>query len=265
MMLKGAARAVLGKLGLLAVYFRLHEWRASKGKEKPPATDEHGVSIPPLALMARVVAHADWRAFLKTGAANAQTLNEYASEAGVSFAKARRILDFGCGSGRVIRHLPRMTDALLFGVDFNPSLVRWCADNLQGEFTRNQLTPPLDYPDGYFDVAYLISVFTHLRIGTQRRWLAELKRVTRPGGVLIVTFHDEAHPGLPRTEAAAEKLKQSGVYIHNDMAEGSNLIAVFQTRAFTKALFDEHFDVVRIVPSNECPLGQAAAILRRAE
>ncbi|WP_425410183.1 class I SAM-dependent methyltransferase [Hyphococcus sp.] len=259
---KRAARAALNRLGLIGLYFWLLERRKSYGREAPPAADERGVPIPPLAMMARVVAHADWRAFLKTGEASAKTLDHYAAQGGVPFAEARRILDFGCGCGRVVRHLPAMSDAEIYGVDYNGALADWCAQNLDGRFSRNRLAPPLDFPDGHFDVVYLISVFTHLRIETQRQWLAELRRVTRSGGAVIITFHDEAHRGLPQSEAAAAALSDKGFYIQNDMAEGSNLIATFQTRAFTQTLFAEHFEIVRIIASPDCPLRQAAAILR---
>ena len=260
--LKQAARRALGALGLDGAYLRFNDWRLSRGGEAPPAADEAGVPIPPREMMARTVGHADWRAFLKAGERDAQTLDAYAREGGAGFAEAARILDLGCGCGRVIRHLPGMTDAALFGVDLNPPLVAWCNDNLQGEYAVNDLAPRLGFPDAHFDVLYLISVFTHLRIDAQRAWLAELRRVLRPGGVAMVTFHDESHPNAPTGGAAYSTLMETGVYVQSDVAQGSNLSATFQTRAAAQALFAETFDIVRIIASNDCPIGQAAAILR---
>ncbi|MEQ8936323.1 MAG: class I SAM-dependent methyltransferase [Amphiplicatus sp.] len=260
---KAIVRNAAMGLGLSALYFRFVEWRMKRGREAPPAADADGVPIPPLELMARVVAYADWRQFLATGEATARSLDRYAAEAGINFADAARILDLGCGAGRVIRHLPKLTDAALFGVDYNPSLAGWCAKNLKGDFRRNELRPPLDFPEAHFDIIYLISVFTHLRIPTQREWLAEVARVTRPGGVVLVTFHDENQPGLPDTDEARTALKLDGVFIHNDRIEGSNFIATFQTEAFTRALMQEQFDVVRIVPRKESTIGQTLAILRK--
>ena len=51
--------------------------------------------------------------------------------------------------------------------------------------------PPLPYSDEAFDVIYCISVFTHLDDAHTRAWLRELKRVLRPGGVLLLTIHGE--------------------------------------------------------------------------
>ncbi|MEQ8749693.1 MAG: class I SAM-dependent methyltransferase [Amphiplicatus sp.] len=260
---KAFARNAAMGLGLSALYFRFVEWRMKRGREAPPPADADGVPIPPLELMARVVAYADWRQFLETGAETATALDSYAAEAGTGFAGARRILDLGCGAGRVIRHLPKLTAAELYGVDYNPSLAGWCAKNLKGDFRRNELRPPLAFPDSHFDIVYLISVFTHLRIPTQREWLAELARVTRPGGVVLITFHDVDQPGLPDTDEAREALARDGFLIHNDRIEGSNFIATFQTESFTRALMRERFDVVRIVPLMESPIGQTLAVLRK--
>lgn len=258
-----AARRALHRTGLLQFYFRAVEWRLARGRDAPPDSDDNGTPIPPLRLMALTVAHADWRAFLKTGAATATALDRRAANAGLSFTDARRILDFGCGAGRVIRHLPSLTDAQLFGADYNETLLNWCAANLPGTYMRNDLAPPLGFPDGHFDILYALSVFTHLREATQRQWIEDYARVLRPGGLALVSFHEETQPGFPHTEAARNAIAVSGFYVHNDMAEGSNLIASFQTADHARRLFGEAFDCVTIVPRADSGIGQSLAVLRK--
>jgi len=265
MTLRRFARDAVYQLGLASLFFRLSEWRLSRSAAAAPAADEGGVPIPPPYLMTLVAGHADWRAFLQSGEAHAKAFASHAAAACLSFETAGRILDFGCGCGRILRHLPKMTNAALYGADYNPLLLRWCAKNLSGEFSRNRLRPPLSYPDAHFDIVYLLSVFTHLRIATQREWLEELWRVTRPGGLVLATFHDEDHAGLPDLEEARVSLKETGVFVYNDRAEGSNLIATFQSRDFSRRLFTERFDVVSIVPSRDSGLGQALAVLKKKE
>ncbi len=263
MILKRLMRGAADRIGVTEIYLHYLEWRLIRNREKPPRLDEHGAPIPPLALMARVAGHADWRVFLSSGAQMAKSLDMHAAEAGLGFAQANRILDFGCGCGRIIRHLPQLTAASLFGVDYSRQLTNWCAENLKGEFSRNHLRPPLHFPGEYFDVVYLLSVFTHLRIAAQREWLAELARITRLGGLVLVTVHDEYHPGLPDTDEARKALNESGVYIRNNMAEGSNFMATFQTQDFTRALMAEYFDVVRIIPYEETPMRQTLVVLKK--
>lgn len=259
MSLRGLARSAAFQLGLAGAYYRFDAWR----RGETPGTASDGAPVPPLHLMRLVFGDLGADDFLRTGEAAAKTLADAAAEAGVSFRSSARILDFGCGCGRVIRHLPKHTGASLFGSDYNPALVNWCAKNLKGDFRRNRLRPPLDFPSGHFDVLYLLSVFTHLRIETQREWLSEFQRVLRPGGLALVTFHDEEQMGLPDGDAPRATLRESGVYIHNDRAEGSNLIATFQSRDFSRKLFGEKFEVARIIPSRENPIHQAIAALRR--
>ena len=260
---KNALRSVLHRIGLIQYYFRAVEWRLARGREAPPAADEKGVPVPPLNLMALTVAHADWRAFLKTGEATAKALANHAATAGTPFGAASRILDFGCGAGRVIRHLPELTEAELHGIDYNEKLLGWCAENLHGTFLRNELTPPLGLPDAHFDILYALSVFTHLREETQREWLREYARILRPGGLALISFHEQSQPGFPESAAAQQAMRGEGFYVLNNMVEGSNLISTFQTREHLEGLCAGVFEVVQMIPRDEAGIGQSLAVLRR--
>jgi SAM-dependent methyltransferase len=104
----------------------------------------------------------------------------------------RRVLDFGCGTGRILKSWyvddPKRE---LYGVDYNQSLIEWNQQNLPGDiqFSINQLGPPLSFEDNQFDLIYLVSVFTHLSFENQLSWLKEFERVLRPGGLLVITLH----------------------------------------------------------------------------
>ncbi|MBY0423688.1 MAG: class I SAM-dependent methyltransferase [Parvularculaceae bacterium] len=246
----------------MPLVFRYAEWRRSAAAERPPAVDESGVPIPPPHLIMLVLGHTDWRAFLG-GEAALRVYADAAARNGVDFAAARRVLDLGCGCGRLARHLPKATSAEIYGADYNPQLARWCARNLHGTFTVNQNLPPLDYADGFFDVIYLNSVFTHQRLQTQNAWLAEFCRVLRPGGLALVTFHDEDHASVPKVGLSRADVVARGLIVHNDRAEGSNFMATYQSRAFARAQFGAVLDVAEITPSNETGLSQALAVLRR--
>jgi SAM-dependent methyltransferase len=54
------------------------------------------------------------------------------------------------------------------------------------------LEPPLPYEDESFAAVLGLSVMTHLRRECQLRWLEEICRVLRPGGVLLATVHGKA-------------------------------------------------------------------------
>lgn len=72
-----------------------------------------------------------------------------------------RTLDFGCGSGRVLRHLPGETEA--WGCDIHAESIAWIRANLPSvRVFVNAYTPPLEVEAGTFDLVYATSVFTHI-------------------------------------------------------------------------------------------------------
>ncbi len=122
--------------------------------------------------------------------------------AGSSLATVGTVVDWGVGCGRVVRHLlwSRLrltpTPAKIIGLDIDEVNVEWCRANLSGisDQVRFELQSleGFDLADGSVDLLYGISVFTHLSEYHQHRWLAEIRRVLRPGGLAIVTVHGEA-------------------------------------------------------------------------
>lgn len=103
----------------------------------------------------------------------------------------RRWLDFGCGSGRLARFLVAAGERDLHGVDVDRAAIRWARRHLGPGFVATGGRPPLPFPAAAFDVVCAISVFTHLDEAIQLAWLRELRRILRPGGVLIASTHHE--------------------------------------------------------------------------
>jgi SAM-dependent methyltransferase len=98
-------------------------------------------------------------------------------------------LDFGCGWGRIGRFFLREFEAdQMAGVDIDPDMVAFCRGaNLPGRFETIANGRPLPFADKTFRLITAYSVFTHLPPHLFRAWLAELVRVLKPGGVLVLT------------------------------------------------------------------------------
>jgi SAM-dependent methyltransferase len=106
------------------------------------------------------------------------------------FSEPRRMLDFGCGSGKLLRHfLAEAERHELYGCDIDRPSVEWLQENLSPPLRvfSCEEEPGLDLPDGHLDLAVAMSVFTHLT-DHWAGWLLELHRVLKPGGQFIATF-----------------------------------------------------------------------------
>jgi SAM-dependent methyltransferase len=104
--------------------------------------------------------------------------------------EGRRLLDFGCGAGRTLRHFVGDDHgAELWGCDIDLPSVEWLQANMSPPLTvfSNAEVPPLDQPDGSFDLIYCVSVFSHLT-RHWAEWLLEMHRLLKPDGLLLATY-----------------------------------------------------------------------------
>lgn len=109
---------------------------------------------------------------------------------GRGYGDCARILDWGCGCGRIARFFTEHYPDKLTGIDIDPDNVGWCAANLSGgAFQVCGLNPPTMLPNESYDLIYGISVFTHLGPEDQFAWLAELARLARPDAAILVSVH----------------------------------------------------------------------------
>jgi len=104
-------------------------------------------------------------------------------------APVDRLLDFGCGWGRITRlFLREVPEEGLYGADPDPLAIQTCRRHVpHGCFVNSPTRPPLPFRDQFFDVAIAYSVFSHLLEVNAANWIYEISRVLRPGGLLIAT------------------------------------------------------------------------------
>lgn len=115
------------------------------------------------------------------------------SASGYDIKSVKRILDFGCGAGRMIRWLKPFSDkSEIWGSDISSEHIIWANNNLKPPFSfiTNTVIPHLPFEDKYFDLIYAGSVFTHIDDLTEA-WLMELRRIMSAEGRLFITIHDK--------------------------------------------------------------------------
>jgi SAM-dependent methyltransferase len=155
-------------------------------------THEHrsGLAIPPKWLWA---SHRKTiEEYLTSGKEHGYAMLSMLIEAGNSFEAGSRILDFGCAAGRITRWLENVSQQCeIWGTDISAEHIEWCKQHLSPpfHFLTTTTLPHLPFDDGYFNLIYAGSVFTHTD-DLADAWFLELRRVLRPGGKLYITIHD---------------------------------------------------------------------------
>lgn len=149
-----------------------------------------------------------------------------------------KILDWGCGPGRIVRHIPDLLskDSMIFGTDYNNKSIDWCVKNINGvSFNKNDLSATLPYQNNFFNAIYGISIFTHLSLDLHFDWFKELSRVLSPGGVLIITSHGDAFKSkLTRSELL--KYNSGNIVVRSRTKTGHRTFAAFHPASFIKSL-----------------------------
>ena len=133
--------------------------------------------------------HGGWEVgdFLATGRDEVTAALAHADGLGLDVARGRA-LDFGCGVGRLSIALADHMDEVV-GVDISPSMVSAARElDASGrcQFVENNRGDLSIFADDSFDLVYSSLVLQHLPPEIAQGYLAEMLRVLRPGGVMIV-------------------------------------------------------------------------------
>lgn len=105
------------------------------------------------------------------------------------------LLDVGCGIGQTDRFLSGRTGSLT-GTDVSPgSLDRARELNPGVRYVISGEDEPLPFADATFDLSFAICVMHHVPSGEWASFAEEMRRVTRPGGIVAIFEHNPWNPG----------------------------------------------------------------------
>ncbi len=119
-----------------------------------------------------------------------QALFEKKMSQDLGIGKESKVLDIGCGRGRVVNHIASITGAEVVGMNLDPNQLenarRFALGNglsKQCRFQQGDLNDiPYSFADGSFDAIYEIQVFTYSK--DLEKSFRELYRLLKPGGKL---------------------------------------------------------------------------------
>ena len=196
----------------------------------------------------------DFEDFLQSGA-EVYTELDLASRkhSGRGLREFNRILDFGCGCGRILRFLAGGPSAL-HGCDINAKIAGFAERSVpNAQVYQNSLMPPLRYGDGEFELVYSFSVFSHLTQQVENEWLRELVRIGKPGCLYLLSVHGDwvidATLGEEADKARAEGFHMRKVYERSgaDLDFPEYYEASYHTSEYIRRAWSPYLEIVDIV------------------
>jgi SAM-dependent methyltransferase len=107
------------------------------------------------------------------------------------------ILDFGCGVGTSTANFLQKfgSDVRICGADVSEKSLEIARARFSGQAEFSAINGVrIPFEDKSFDVAFAACVFHHIPWEEHAHWLSEVRRVMRPGGMLIIFEHNPWNP-----------------------------------------------------------------------
>lgn len=182
--------------------------------------------------------------------------------------EGKRVLDFGCGSGRVLRHFMAEAESgtEVYGCDINKPSIEWLQENLCPPLRVfvNGAPPPLPVDDARYDLIWAHSVFTHIT-DQWGAWLLELHRVLKKGGLLLATFMGEGGARLFDEDRWEERVGMNVLGLGAPWNQGGPM--VLHSRWWIEAHWGRAFEILAVQPDGFAArpgVWQGAVLMRPA-
>lgn len=104
-----------------------------------------------------------------------------------------KVLDIGCGVGLTDRHLTSEIKNL-YGVDVSSGAVENANKRNPNVKYTDYEGERLPFEDNFFDLAFAINVMHHVEPAKWENFVSEMKRVIKPGGIMVVFEHNPLNP-----------------------------------------------------------------------
>lgn len=161
------------------------------------------------------------------------------------FARGRDVLELGCGTGLILERVAPMARTAK-GIDLSEGMIAKARE--RGLDVQVGSVTQLPYPDASFDCVYSFKVLAH--VPDLGKAIAEAKRVTRPGGVMVLELYNPMSlryvaKRLAGPQKISEDRTEADVYTRWDppwileriLPSGVELVDVRGVRVFTPAAF----------------------------
>ncbi len=166
-----------------------------------------------------------------------------------------KILEWGCGVARIIRHIPNLIGAnsMVVGVDINADMINWNSANISNvNFKKIDYSPPTFFDDNQFNLVFALSVFTHIESKFQADWLAEIQRIISDNGVFLFTTHGSKFE-INLDAHERETLHNEGALTIDYKQKGHRMMSTYNKYESFKIIVQEHFEILEYYSGADYP------------
>jgi len=194
----------------------------------------------------------DYQQYKEDGEVSAKEIFEWTSK---YIQGEFKILEWGCGVGRIIRHIPNLINkgSVVFGADINEDMINWNSANIPDiTFIKTGYLPPTFFDNNQFNLVFAISVFTHIEFRFQADWVTEIKRILSDNGVFLFTTHGKKYEiNLDNNEK--ERLHNQGAVTIDYKQKGHRMMSTYNKYENFKNIVEEHFHILEYYSGAEYP------------
>ena len=194
----------------------------------------------------------DYRQYKKDGEITAKEILEWTTK--YIYDEQLKILEWGCGVARIIRHIPNLVDnAAIFGTDINQKMTDWNSNNIDRViFSAIEYYPPTHFNNDQFNLIFAISVFTHIEVKLQSDWLTEINRIIADNGVFLFTTQGKKYE-TNLNEKQKDELDMRGALTINYKQKGHRMMSSYNKHKNLKILVEKYFEVLEYYDGLDYP------------
>ncbi|HET6266590.1 MAG TPA: methyltransferase domain-containing protein [Acidobacteriota bacterium] len=238
-----------------------HFAQANREVQKKGAPDH--LPLPPPRLLILSAGTPDLQWYLDSGKRGFGSIQSTLASARVKEPEVKEVLDFGCGSGRVIRYWQE-TGKKVHGCDIEKQAIDWCRDNLKfASFSVNPDMPPTSFRAKTFDLVYAFSVLTHMPEDFQMVWMSEFSRILRRGGYLLISTHGSRY--FDQLDSLERDRFRRGELVVRGEKIGSNRLGSYQSEQHVRTRLSSGFEVALYIPGGALGNPEQDLVLFRRE
>lgn len=207
-------------------------------------------ALPPSYLAFDAYSSSHWEFYKVSGEQTVPFLKKITDRYFPGDHKLSSILEWGCGPARITRQMPfAFKDADIYASDYNSRTIEWCRRHIQGvKFIKNELSPPMSFPDEKFDFIYAISVFTHLSETNCLSWARELHRLLKPGGILLITTDSNSVYQKEFLPGEKKMYNTKGIVVKGQYEEGKKMYLTRHSPVYIREKLLQSFEILEHVP-----------------